>query len=81
MSKESRPGVNVRLALTGCIYCGLVVETETEINSGHLIYDPCPDCGNRLRVVDLAEAHQLTEERFLAGHWRAIAATSAGRRG
>ena len=82
MSEESRPEVTVRVARTGCVYCGLVLEAETEIRVGHLTSEACPDCGQRLRVVDLAEANELTEERFLSSHWREIAAArSAGRRG
>lgn len=79
---EERTASEVRMALTGCIHCGLVVEAQTEISAGHLTDDACPDCGEPLRVVDLAEAKQLTEERFLAGQWREIAAAkSAARRG
>lgn len=82
VSEESTPEVKVRLALTGCVNCGLVLEAETEISAGQLTSDGCPDCGQRLRVVDLAEANQLTQERFLASHWREIAAArSAGRHG
>lgn len=74
MSEGSRPEVKIRMALAGCISCGLVLEAETQIETGHLRSDYCPECGQPLRVVDLAEANQLTEERFLARHWREIAA-------
>jgi hypothetical protein len=76
MSEEIMPDAQVRMALTGCVFCGLVFEVETEITPGHLSIDVCPDCGQRLRVVDLAEANQLTEERFLASHWREISAAN-----
>ncbi len=63
------------MALLGCTTCGLVLEATTDLTAGHLTKDPCPDCGNPLRVVDLQEANQLTRERFLAAHWREITAS------
>jgi hypothetical protein len=62
------------VALVGCTNCGLVAEARTALGVGHLTDDACPDCATRLRVVDLSEANQLTRERFLAAHWREIAA-------
>ena len=68
------------MALLGCTICGLVLEAPTDLSAGHLTKDPCPDCGNPLRVVDLAEANQLTRERFLAAHWREITAAKRDRK-
>ncbi len=47
---------------------------ESECRVGHLTGECCPECGYAMRVVDLAEAQQLTRERFLGAHWREIAA-------
>ncbi|HYQ84663.1 MAG TPA: hypothetical protein VEP28_11775 [Rubrobacter sp.] len=41
---------------------------------GHLTGESCPECGTAMRVVDLAEAQQLTRERYLSAHWKEIAA-------
>jgi len=57
----------------GCTNCGLVIEGATTLGVGHLTSDACLDCDTPLRVIDLAEANQLTRERFLAAHWREIA--------
>jgi hypothetical protein len=62
-----------QVALLGCTNCGLVVEGTTTLGVGHLTSDACFDCDTPLRVIDLAEANQLTRERFLAAHWREIA--------
>jgi hypothetical protein len=78
MTEESRFRDHGRMVLTGCVPCGLVFEAETEVTAGHLSIDVCPDCGRNLRVVDLAEANQLTEERFLAGRWREIPPAKSG---
>ena len=67
------------MALLGCTNCGLVTEGATVLTVGHLTKDSCPDCGKALRVVGLAEADQLTRERFLATHWREIAASKRRR--
>ena len=64
----------VRVALLGCTHCGHLLEEETDRRAGHLTGDCCPECGYATRVVDLAEAQQLTRERFLGAHWREIAA-------
>ena len=61
------------MALLGCTNCGLVIEATTTLGVGHLTSDACLDCDTPLRVIDLAEANQLTRERFLAAHWREIA--------
>jgi len=50
---------------------------ESERQVGHLTGESCPECAYALRVVDLAEAQQLTRERYLAAHWREIAAAKA----
>jgi hypothetical protein len=62
------------VALLGCTNCGLVIEATTDLKVGHLTDTACLDCEKALRVIDLAEANQLTRERFLAAHWREIAA-------
>jgi hypothetical protein len=71
--------LRTQVALLGCTNCGLVTEATTTLMVGHLTRDACPDCENPLRVVDLAEANQLTRERFLAAHWREIAASKKRR--
>ena len=58
----------------GCTHCGHISEAVTEHKVGHLTSESCPECGNVMRVVDLAEAQQLTRERFLAAHWKELAA-------
>jgi len=63
-----------QVALLGCTNCGLVIEASTNLGVGHLTDTACTDCETALRVIDLAEANQLTRERFLAAHWREIAA-------
>jgi hypothetical protein len=63
-----------RAVLVGCTHCGHLSEDESESKVGHLTGESCPECGYAMRVVDLAEAQQLTRERFLAAHWREIAA-------
>ena len=68
------------MALLGCTNCGLVIEGTTVLTVGHLTKDACPDCNTALRVIDLAEANQLTRERFLAAHWREIAASKNKKR-
>lgn len=68
------------MALHGCINCGLVLEAETDRETGHLTGKSCPDCGSLLRAIDLAEAEQLTRERFLAAHWREVAHKKSSRR-
>jgi hypothetical protein len=59
----------------GCTNCGLVIEATTTLKVGHLTTDACPECDTPFRVIGLAEANQLTRERFLAAHWREIAAS------
>jgi hypothetical protein len=68
------------VALLGCTNCGLVIEATTTLRVGHLTKEACPDCALQLRVIDLAEANQLTRERFLAAHWREIAASKSKKR-
>jgi hypothetical protein len=68
------------MALIGCIHCGLVLEEETKLNNGHQTGHSCPECSQPLRVVGLNEANQLTKERFLATHWREIAAARGASR-
>ena len=65
------------MALLGCTNCGLVIEATTTLAVGHLTRNACPECDTQLRVIDLAEANQLTRERFLAAHWREIAAAKS----
>jgi hypothetical protein len=69
-ARRARP----KSALVGCTHCGHLLEGGSERRVGHLTGESCPECGHALRVVDLAEAQQLTRERFLAAHWREIAA-------
>ena len=70
-ARRARP----RVALLGCTHCGQLLEGENEQKVGHLTGESCPECSYAMRVVDLAEAQQLTRERFLAAHWQEIAAT------
>ena len=68
--------VRSRAVLVGCTHCGHLLEGESESKVGHLTGESCPECGYPMRVVDLAEAQQPTRERFLAAHWREIAAAN-----
>ena len=63
-----------RVVLLGCSHCGQLLEGESERKVGHLTGDSCRECGCALRVVNLAEAQQLTRERYLSAHWQGIAA-------
>ncbi len=63
-----------RIVLLGCSHCGQLLEGESERKVGHLTGDSCRECGCALRVVNLAEAQQLTRERYLSAHWQGIAA-------
>lgn len=68
------------MALMGCSACGLVLEGENDVEEGHLAMRSCPDCGQQLRSVGVAEATQLSRERYLARRWRELAARRRARR-
>lgn len=69
------------MTLLGCIACGLVLERDQDVGEQHLAGETCPDCDQHLRAVGVEEAAQLTRERYLAEHWRRLAAQRKRERG
>jgi hypothetical protein len=65
------------MGFVGCEKCG-VVENRNVFYGGRLMV--CPDCGQALKTVSMAEALELVRARAEADEWRAGAGHDAVRR-
>ena len=55
------------MGVVGCEKCG-VVENRNAFYGGRLMV--CPDCGQRLEAISMAEALELVRARAEAAEWR-----------